>query len=318
MAQLSIPPHVKKPIFLFVCIAVSLTLSAQTAVTQSRLLDDLRILASVEMEGRRTGTEGAVKARKFLQNRFTEIGLKPAFGNSYEQSFEFKNRRGETLQGVNLAGVIEGRNKNLWIVVCAHYDHLGKVGNDIFFGADDNASGVAALLALAERFVKEKPLHNMLFLAPDAEEMGLQGSRYFVANTPFPIEQLALNINMDMVSRSDKNELYAVGTYHYPVLKKILSKQTVKGFTLKFGHDEPNSGQVGNDWSNASDHAPFHQKGIPFIYFGVEDHEDYHKPTDTFERIQPEFFSAVVVGIGNSLRLLDQNLISIHKQKPKR
>jgi Zn-dependent M28 family amino/carboxypeptidase len=158
----------------------------------------------------------------------------------------------------------------------------------------------------------------MLFLAPDAEEMGLQGSRYFVANTPFPIEQLALNINMDMVSRSDKNELYAVGTYHYPGLKKILSKQTVKGFTLKFGHDEPNSGQVGDDWSNASDHAPFHQKGIPFIYFGVEDHEDYHKPTDTFERIQPEFFSAVVVGIGNSLRLLDQNLISIHKQKPKR
>jgi Zn-dependent M28 family amino/carboxypeptidase len=309
---------VKKSIFLFLFIAASLSLSAQTASTQSRLLDDLRTLASVEMEGRRTGTEGAAKARKFLKSRFAEIGLKPAFGNSYEQPFEFKTRRGETLQGVNLAGVIEGRNKNLWIVVCAHYDHLGKTGNDIYPGADDNGSGVAALLALAERFAKEKPQHNMLFLTPDAEEMGLHGSRYFVANTPFPIEQLALNINMDMVSRSDTKELYAVGTYHHPVLKKIIAGQTFKGFSLKFGHDEPHKGQTGDDWSNASDHAPFHQKGIPFIYFGVEDHEDYHQPTDTFERIQPEFFSAVVVGIGNSLRLLDQNLSSVYKQKSKR
>jgi len=304
------------PLALF--IAVSLSLAAQTVALQNRLLDDLRTLASIELGGRRTGTEGAAKARKFLQSRFTEIGLKPAFGNSYEQAFEFKNRRGETLQGVNLAGIIEGRNKNLWIVVSAHYDHLGKIGNDIFLGADDNASGVAALLALAERFAKEKPQHNILFLAPDAEEMGLHGSRYFVNHMPFPIARLALNINMDMISRSDKNELYAVGTYYHPILKKILSEQTIQGFSLRFGHDQPHKGQAGYDWSNASDHAPFHQKRIPFIYFGVEDHEDYHQPTDTFERIHPEFYKSVIVAIGNSIRLLDENLITIHKQKSKR
>ncbi|WP_448519404.1 M20/M25/M40 family metallo-hydrolase [Rhodoflexus sp.] len=307
----------KKYLFLFLLYTASFSLAAQISATQSRLLDDLKILASVEFEGRRTGTEGAAKARNFLQKRFAEIGLKPAFGSSYEQKFEFKNRQSETLQGINMAGVIEGKNKNLWIVVCAHYDHLGKVGNDIFPGADDNASGVAALLALAERFAKEKPLHNILFLAPDAEEMGLKGSRYFVENLPFPIANLALNINMDMVSRSAKNELFAVGAYHTPLLRNILEKQAIKDFTLTFGHDEPKE-QPGYDWSNASDHAPFHQKGIPFIYFGVDDHEDYHKPTDTFDRIQPEFFSAVVKGIGDSIQLLDKNLVPIYKQKKKR
>lgn len=300
--------------FLFCFFAVALSVAAQNAALQSRLLDDLKMLASVEFQGRKTGTEGARKTRVFLQNRFSEIGLKPAFGKSYEQTFTFKNRQGETLTGINMAGVIEGSNKNLWIVVSAHYDHLGIIGNDIFFGADDNASGVAALLALAERFAKEKPMHNILFLACDAEEMGLHGSRYFVANLPFPLEQLALNVNMDMVSRSANSELFAVGTYHYPILKKILSQQIVQGLTLTFGKDDP-KGQSGSDWSDASDHAPFHRKGIPFIYFGVEDHEDYHKPTDTFEHIQPDFFQAAVKVIGDSVSLLDRNLPTIHKQK---
>ncbi|MCS7017789.1 MAG: M28 family peptidase [Cytophagales bacterium] len=286
---------------------------AQTFPSE-RLLEDLKTLASVELEGRRTGTQGAVKARLFIQKRFAEIGLKPAFGKSYEQPFWVKNQK-EAIEGVNLAGFIAGTKKNKqWIVICAHYDHLGKVGSTVFPGADDNASGVAALLALAEYFTKKPPQHNLLFLTPDAEEMGLKGAKHFLKNLPFPIEQLALHINMDMISRSNKNELFAVGTYHYPVLKKILAQYVAKGFKLSFGHDHPQH-PTQDDWSNASDHAPFHQQGIPFVYFGVEDHEDYHQPTDTFERIHPTFFSAVVAGIAECVHLLDQHLNNIHKQK---
>lgn len=308
----------RKFIFLVLPLLWCILQAAAQTSTQSRLLEDLKTLASAEFEGRRSGTEGAEKARRFIRQRFTQIGLQPAFGKTYEQLFEIKTRKGERLQGVNLAGVIRGtKNNSLWIVVSAHYDHLGKIGNDIFFGADDNASGVAALLALAERFVKNPPRHNMLFLATDGEEIGLQGARHFTAHLPFAEKQLALNVNMDMVSRSDKNELFAAGTYHYPILKKILSQYVPQGFKLSFGHDSP-QGQTGDDWSNASDHAPFHQKGIPFVYFGVEDHEDYHKPTDTFERIHPRFFAAAVTGIGDCLQLLDQNLNAVYKQKSER
>ena len=103
---------------------------------------------------------------------------------------------------------------------------------------------------------------------------------------------IVLNINMDMIAHNDKNELYAVGLYHYPQLKPQL--ETIESpITLLFGHDDK-SNKEQDDWTYASDHRSFHKEKIPFVYFGVEDHKDYHKPTDTFENINQDFYVEAV------------------------
>ena len=147
----------------------------------------------------------------------------------------------------------------------------------------------------------------MIFVAFDAEEKGLQGARFFVKNLPVKKESILLNINMDMVSRNDKNELYIAGTHHYPKFKKYL-KEVKKNAPVKllFGHDDPKLGR--DDWTSQSDHGAFHRKKIPFIYFGVEDHKDYHKPTDVFENIQPKFYVEAVETIVIAVEAIDNGL----------
>jgi Zn-dependent M28 family amino/carboxypeptidase len=178
----------------------------------------------------------------------------------------------------------------------------------IYNGADDNASGVAALLTFAQYFSKNRPSHSIMFVALDGEEMGHQGAKALVKDFPFPLDEVVLNINMDMISRNDNNELYASGTYHYPFLKEsLLTLNKSKKINLIFGHDIPGTGS--DDWTLASDHAQFHLKKIPFIYFGVEDHEDYHQPSDTFENIHPEFYVSAVQLILQSIIKLDKDLL---------
>ena len=136
-------------------------------------------------------------------------------------------------------------------------------------------------------------------------EMGLRGSRAFV-ESGWP-ETIALNVNLDMVARSD-SLLFAAGTFHYPRLRPIL--ETVRGrgpVVLAFGHDQPEIEGV-QDWTRSSDHRPFHDLGIPFIYFGVEDHADYHRPSDEFDRIDPAFFLNAVRTILASVISLDEQL----------
>src|SRR5690606_27737683 len=116
------------------------------------------------------------------------------------------------------------------------------------------------------------------FAALDAEEMGLQGAKALVNDFPFPLNTVILNINLDMISKNQRNELYAAGTAHYPHLRPLLEEASKDApIKLLFGHDIPGTDM--QDWTSASDHAAFHEQGIPFIYFGVEDHEDYHKAT---------------------------------------
>jgi Zn-dependent M28 family amino/carboxypeptidase len=160
-------------------------------------------------------------------------------------------------------------------------------------GADDNASGVAALLAIA-RYVKAHPLtHPVLFAAFDGEELGLSGSKAFTERPTRPLRDIALNVNLDMVSRNDRNEIYAAGTYHYPWLKPLVEDvQRRAAVKILFGHDRPGTGD--DDWTLQSDHGSFHRAGVPFVYFGVEDHPDYHQPTDTPDKINPVFFRTVV------------------------
>ena len=172
-----------------------------------------------------------------------------------------------------------------------------------YFGADDNASGVAALFYVADYFKKNKPNYTLIFAAFDCEENGIKGAQYFVAN--LNEQGVILNINMDMISRSVSKEIYACGTRYTHELKPIL--QTINDSTpnvhLNFGHDGLKIGE--QDWTYSSDHGPFHKKGIPFIYFGVEDHPDYHRPTDSFDKVDTEFYSNVVDMILGFVKKMD-------------
>ena len=271
-----------------------------------QLLRDLQTLSADDMEGRSADRQTMHKARDYVEKRFKESGILP-LGQTFKQEFDIKSRSSsEVLQGVNYVGQIQGRKKGgQYIVVTAHYDHDGIKNGEIYNGADDNASGTAALFAIASYFKKNHPDHSIIFVAFDAEEKGLLGARHFVANLPVKKESILLNINMDMISRNDKGELYAVGTYHYPQLKPALeAAQKKSGIKLLFGHDDPKLGR--DDWTNQSDHATFHREKIPFIYFGVEDHKDYHRPTDDFANIQPEFYVRAVETIISAVNGFDK------------
>jgi len=279
---------------------------------RSRALSDLSILAHDSMEGRRTGTPGIERARRFLLEAFEESGLQP-IDERRLQEFEPSGGSGEPgSRGANILGVVPGRVfSGRFIVVSAHYDHLGMRGSQIYNGADDNASGTAALLALASHFSGNPTDHSLLFVAFDAEEMGLLGARAFVSNPAVPLDSVVLNVNLDMVSRSDAGELYAAGTYHYPFLGELVAEVAGRsGVTVLTGHDRP-SLPPGDDWTSASDHGPFHDAGIPFLYFGVEDHPDYHRPTDTVDRIMPEFYLAAVETVLDFIRVADARGASI-------
>jgi Zn-dependent M28 family amino/carboxypeptidase len=290
---------------LFACAAATFAQSTKTAPESklfdaAQLLRDIQTLSADDMEGRSPRQPSIQKARDYVDTRFKDAGLEP-IGTTFKQEFQMSElSRVHIYKVVNFVGLIKGKkNAEKYIVISAHYDHEGIEDGKIYNGADDNASGTAALFAIATHFKKDLPDHSLIFVAFDAEEQGLLGSRYFVRNLPVPKEAILLNVNMDMISRNDKGELYAVGTKHYPQFKPVLeSVQKTVPIKLRLGHEE---------WTNQSDQAAFHAAKIPFIYFGVEDHKDYHKPTDDFAKIQPAFYVSAVETIIASIKALDES-----------
>lgn len=286
------------------------------ALDAEKLLRDVRILSADSMEGRRVGTPGSARARAYLLSEFERIGLEPV-GGAYAHPFPVVRRGGaDTVQGVNLLGKVTGTVRpDRYIVVTAHYDHLGVMRGEIFNGADDNASGVAGLLALAEHFRENPPESSILFAALDAEEGGLRGARALVEAPPVPREAMVLNVNLDMVGHSEAGELYAAGTSHHPFLKPYLDTVAARApVRLLLGHDRPEP-TPRDDWTTQSDHAAFHRAGIPFVYFGVEDHPDYHRPTDDFETLTPAFFVGAVETIADAVRVFDRGLPQIERAR---
>jgi Zn-dependent M28 family amino/carboxypeptidase len=281
--------------------------SPVAVVDTARILRDLSVLAADSMEGRGTGTEGIERARRYLLGEFEEAGLQ-AFDGGYERPFSLP-RNGRSVEAANLVGYVAGeRPGGPVIVVTAHYDHVGMRDGEIFNGADDNASGVAALLALARHLQRNPPEHMVLIAALDAEEVGLLGAEAFVEDPPVERDRIALNVNLDMVGRNARGELYAAGTHHYPALRPLLEEVAATApIRLLLGHDSPDL-PPGQDWTNLSDHGPFHAAEIPFVYFGVEDHPDYHRPTDDVERIDPAFFAGSVATIIQAVEVLDEGL----------
>ena len=263
-------------------------------VSHEQLMADVRILSADDMEGRDTGSAGGQKARDYIVSRLEAMGVQPApFGRL--QRFEAAGRTREgvkTFNGVNIIGFIPGtRVADRYIVVTAHYDHVGVNGGQIYNGADDNASGVATMLELAARLKANPPEHSVLIVALDGEERGLLGAREFVASPPVPLAAMSLNLNFDMISRAETDgHLWVTGTYQNPTLRPILEALPANGaVSLAFGKDTPQDKEEDN-WVDASDHAAFHEKGVPFLYLGVDYHPDYHRPSDDFERITPSVF----------------------------
>jgi hypothetical protein len=280
----------------FVARAAAQAPAARTAprIDAGRLMSDLATLAGPEMAGRLTGSDGSRRAQAFILDRFAALGLEPVNGVT-RQSFSFRTggEAARTYDGaVNLMGMVKGRSTpGDYVLVTAHYDHLGVRGEQTYFGADDNASGVAALLSVAAWLARHPAAASVVFVAFDGEEEGLRGARQFVAAPPLDLSRVRVVVNLDMIGRGDKNQIFVAGPNHYPALKAaVLDAARDRSIVVTIGHDQAGVPGV-EDWTQSSDHGPFHAAGVPFLYFGVEDHADYHKPTDTAERIPRAFYA---------------------------
>jgi hypothetical protein len=263
------------------------------------LQDDVAFLASDSLMGRETGTENELMAANYLAGRFKGIGLAPAgMADTYFQTFTFKPKKDphqevtyikagdSTITGTNVIGFIDNKAPNT-IILGAHYDHLGMGGEGSLYrgdpaihnGADDNASGVAVLLQLAQK-LKESDLkgNNYLFMAFSGEEIGLLGSNYFAKNPTIELENVNYMINLDMVGRlRDSKVLSVSGTGTSRLWPQVLNANN-QDFELVLKE----SG-VG-----PSDHTSFYLQDIPVLHFFTGQHEDYHKPTDDADKLNYE------------------------------
>ncbi|WGM30688.1 M20/M25/M40 family metallo-hydrolase [Brevundimonas sp. NIBR11] len=286
--------------------------SATPPADYTQLMADVRILSADDMEGRGTGTPGGERARAYIVSRLEALGVgAPPVGRL--QPFEAQGRTREgmkTFNGVNILGLIEGtRVPDRYIVVTAHYDHVGTNGGQIYNGADDNASGVATMLEIAARLQAAKPEHSVIFVGFDGEERGLLGAKHFVQAPPVPLSSITMNLNFDMIARAETDGfLWVTGTYQNPTFRPILAGIPANGaVSLAFGKDTPqDTGE--NNWVDASDQGPFHDANVPFLYLGVNYHPDYHRPSDDFDKITPSVFQSAVELSWASFQALDKAL----------
>lgn len=287
-----------------------------TYFDSAALLADLKALSADDMNGRAVGSADGAKARAYLTARFLKAGLTP-IGASFEHPFTFtrggRNATPAPVNGVNLVGVVKGRTSpDKYLIVSAHYDHLAARNGVVMNGADDNASGAAALVAVTEYFVKHRPAVSVLILACDGEEAGLQGAKAFAANPPVPAASVVANINLDMIGRDPDDKLFAVGTKLVPGLKAhveaVAAKAPVK---LLIGHDDP-ADKTLDDWTRDSDHYAFWDAWkLPFIYLGVEDEGQHHKATDDYETMSHDFYVRAVETAIQLVSRFDANATAI-------
>ena len=281
------------------------------SIKQQDLFEYVKILSSDEMNGRGTLKNGYDLPSTFLAKKLKLLGLTPLGDNGNTASPKQMERMytqevqgrswfdGMTVHSRNVLGYIEGKKRDEIIVIGAHYDHLGNHGGDIYAGADDNASGTAAVLTIANTYAELRkqgiqPTRSILIVLWGAEEYGLIGSKYFVLHPPIevPLKNIVTVINLDMVGRGKPNNYYCTSTPTedtlsinctplYEVNERVSRECGLKpnytyGFTRRSG-----------------DHASLFYalpkgKRIPILNYFTGLHEDYHKPTDTFEKIDYE------------------------------
>jgi len=274
-------------------------------ITSSELKDLLYVYASDEFEGRDTGKKGQKLAVNFLREFYKKNKISAAKNtNNYFQEMKLVMINGEKLNTENVAAFIPGCEKpDEYIIITAHLDHVGIENGEIYNGADDDGSGTVAILEMAQAFQiaftnGSGPKRSLLFLHLTAEEKGLLGSRYYVENPLYPLNNAVANLNIDMIGRLDPKRLDKNENYIYLIGSDRLSEE------LHEVSEQANSKYVGldldytfnaendpNSFYTRSDHYNFAKENIPVIFYFNGTHEDYHKPTDTADKINYELLS---------------------------
>ncbi len=270
-------------------------------ITAAELKEALYTYASDEYEGRKTGEPGQKKAVEFIKNHYISTGIpSPIAEGDYFQEIPASYFSGDIKDSENVMAYIKGSEKpDEVIIISAHLDHIGISGNgDINNGADDDGSGTVAILEIAEAFKKASdkgyaPKRSILFLHVTGEEIGLFGSRYYTDEDPvFPLANTVANLNIDMIGRVDskhkdnRNYLYLIGADKLSKeLHDISEAVNKKYINMKFDYTF-NDDKDPNRFYYRSDHYNFAKNNIPVIFYFNGTHADYHKPSDTPDKIQ--------------------------------
>lgn len=267
-------------------------------ITSTELKNLLYTYASKEFEGRGTGEEGQKKAANFLKTYYLSQNISSPINDSvYFQSIPKSYFPDDIKATENVLAYIEGIEKpEEVLVISAHYDHLGIEDDQIYYGADDDGSGTVALMEMAQAFKMAAkdgfgPKRSILFLHLTAEEIGLQGSRFYTENPIFQLSKTIANLNIDMIGRVDaphennSNYLYLIGTDRLSKELHLLSEKVNETFfnldiDYRFNDEDDK-----NRYYYRSDHYNFALHNIPVIFYFNGEHEDYHQPTDTPDKI---------------------------------
>ena len=300
-------------LFLFSCRTSKINLDENQV---SRLNADVSFLASDDLEGREIGTKGEILAAEYISKQFQQIGLKGMGDDQgYYQLFQVKQKTNPHaeeaapddpfIEGRNVLGYMDNGSPYT-IIIGAHYDHLGfggegslyTKGQAIHNGADDNASGVAAMIELARRLSQKKSNNNILFMAFSGEEKGLWGSNYFNKNPTLDLQAVNYMINMDMVGRLNEERqlaIYGIGTS--PDWQNNI--EAIKSPEFKFTFTKSGVGP--------SDHTSFYLSDIPVLHFFTGQHKQYHKPSDDTELINFDGINDVASFIEKLILRLDDD-----------
>lgn len=287
-------------------------------ITPADIEKHITFLASDSLQGREAGSANEAIAANYIADHFRDFGLEPAGDNeTYFQEFTINtavlrnphagdDAEGEKLLSKNVVGLLQGTgNSDELIIIGAHYDHLGfgEFGSlyrgeqeRIHNGADDNASGTAGVLELAEYFSANRPKKDILFLAFSGEEMGLLGSAYYVDNPTVELENALAMINMDMIGRMVDKKLMIFGI------------GTAENWTAII--DSANTGNLDlnlvKDGTGASDHTSFYYQDIPVLHYFTDTHADYHRPSDDTEWINAEGQEQLLTHVKRVIERLDE------------
>ena len=274
-------------------------------ITAEELSTHLYIFADDKMQGRMTGEPGQKMAAEYLKNYYISEGINAPKDGEYYQIIpaEYFSRMSEAKPSENVVAFIRGSEKPEEIIVLsAHYDHVGMDEDVIYNGADDDGSGTVSLLEIAEAFQMavnngNGPKRSILFLHVTGEEIGLYGSQYYTENPIFPLEDTVCNLNTDMIGRIDPdkadnpNYIYLIGSDKLSQVLHDVSESVAKEYSdleldYKFNDDnDPNR------FYYRSDHYNFAKNNIPIIFYFNGVHEDYHRPTDTPDKIEYELMA---------------------------
>jgi hypothetical protein len=262
-------------------------------ITEELIRRHISVIADDSMAGRSTPSRGLDLTAAYIAAQFQRVGLEPLGDNrTYVQRYPLPLQR--NVFAPNVVGLLQGSDpvlKNQFIVFSAHMDHVGVGapvnGDSIYNGADDNGSGTAAVLALAEAFAATtpRPKRSLLFLAVSGEERGLWGSAHFASQPPVTLDSIVAALNIDMIGRNWRDTIVAIGKEHSDLGAAI--------DRVAREHPELQLSPIDDPWPNEqfyfrSDHYNFARRGVPVLFFFSGTHGDYHEPGDEARKIDVE------------------------------